>query len=247
VIKKCIDTNCLISCTCNDTKTCNGTETICTKDININNINIYFNSSLTNFLFEGDLNITGSKISFSSFNISSEKNLFVYNSNLIFSSNSCIISQECIYISNTTFTIDLANSTSGNISLLNSKTGCLDVTNYKIIYLNHAQCTLATDSVDSNSLVIVLKQQSSCNEGPESQNPSDYIIIVIIILVSIIGIAIIAILIILIIPGLRKRVFPYRNKRNKRKKEKLEINRYTIQQVEDKVGELRFQGFKSNN
>jgi len=103
--------------------------------------------------------------------------------------------------------VNLADSNSSKIVLFQSTSGCLDVQDYSITYINIPKCTNITSEKDSNSVFIVLAAGTNCGKSNVTNN-SDTIIVISIIVGIVVGLVVIFFAIVLSVPKLRNKVFP---------------------------------------
>jgi len=131
-----------------------------------------------------------------------QKNIVILDSNIQLNSTSSIVSNGCINITNSQFTVDLSKtSASETIVLMNSKSGCLNITNYSISYLNEPKCGSAQTQKNSKTLTIVIS--NTCPTGLAGW------VIAVIIIASIVGVLLILVAIVLLVPSLRRRVISF--------------------------------------
>jgi len=205
--QKCIDLNCSIPCSCNDSISCQGN--YCMNDIVINNQSLNF-SYETQIIIKGNITIEGSNIILTSTQLTTDSNVLISNSNIYFNL-STIISKECINLSNTTLTVDLSNVTNQEkLYLLNSTSNCLKLNSYSISYLHQPKCTTLKSEADTDSLYIIFQKRDcseTVNETPFAGWELALIIIGIIVLLLII-----VVIVVLAVPSLRKAIFPHRKK-----------------------------------
>jgi len=135
-----------------------------------------------------------------------EQNLTISDSLLSFF-NSSIITQGCIKLRNIIVTVNLKNlnftSNINKIVLFKSESGCLNIQNYNITYLNKPDCSTSNIESDGENLVINTVVINNC----KSQNPANYTLIITVIVCVVVGLIIITLIIVFATP-LKYVVFP---------------------------------------
>jgi len=153
---------------------------------------------------------TYSNINFTSTQLFIYKNFDLANMSLMLDSSSIVV-QGCIHLNNVTLTLNLTNikSDEKNFTILNSTSGCLDVGNYSITYLNKPECTNITSQKDSAAIVIVLATDTNCLKNQETNSNEISVWAILIPIISVVFILIILIFgIILLIPDCRRKIIP---------------------------------------
>jgi len=209
---RCFDSDCNVNCTC-DINTCSDDIIICTKDINIFNLSIPLQDLLQ--IIQGAITIEKSNLNITSGNIFTASSMSIADSNLYFNSSS-IISTGCINLTNSNITVDLKNTSSKELLLLQSKSNCLNLSSISYSYINTPHCTLPKNEENQTTLFITISLSPTCG----SEEPPFQIWIIIVIVGSILGLVILFIILVLTIPKLKYTLFPSQRIR-KEMKEKL--------------------------
>jgi len=198
--QRCADSKCNISCVCNETTSCSNAELICNNEIIIENQTISFS---TNVEFLNAM-IGESLVNFTSLSFKILNNLTVSDSNLLFDSSSSITVNGCINLNNISLSLTISNSSSNQkIVLLNSSSGCLNISNYFLNITNIPKCTILKNETTSSSFTILLAPDVKC---ATVQSPFQWYIVVIIV-GSVFGVLIILTLIVFLIPSIRHKIF----------------------------------------
>jgi len=145
----------------------------------------------------------------------------------------------CIELNHTKITIDISQyTTAGNILLMNSTIGCLNIENITISFTHEPSCIIPKYENDSSSIYVII----DINEDKECK--PNYSTAAVVIVIVFIGLAIGAILTVYFVPSLRAKVFKNFSVRLGIKKkialdEEKDSQSIKHKQVEIKMGELR--------
>jgi len=144
-------------------------------------------------------------VNFTSIEFKILNNLTVSNSSLILDSSSSIVVNGCINLNNISLSVTISSSSSNQkIVLLNSSSGCFNISNYYLDVKNIPKCTTLKNETTSSSLVILLTPNTDCNSNPSSLAEWKLIVII---SGSVVGFIIIVLLILLVVPQFRRKIF----------------------------------------
>jgi len=110
----------------------------------------------------------------------------------------------CINFNHTKIYVDLTNTTSTKL-ILNSTSGCLQLSSNQIIYSNEPKCITLKSEENSYSLIVVFQTNTDCGAKQESQISITWWEITLIIVVA--GLVLIFVAIILLVPSIRSKIF----------------------------------------